>query len=61
MDNHDNKNTCTACSCPCEMHKEHNHLVEEETNKDEKSESVKACTTCGQEHKQDGTPAFSCK
>jgi hypothetical protein len=25
MDNTENKEVCMACSCPCEMHKEHNH------------------------------------
>ena len=46
---------CMACSCPCDKHKEHNHPVEE------KHEEMKTCSTCGQEHGQDGKPACGCK
>lgn len=59
----ENKNTCLACSCPCEMHKEHSHPVEEmkaeELSKDEsnKNKEVKSCSTCGPGHKSDGVPA----
>ena len=55
MEQDNNKDTCMACSCPCEGHKEHNHPVEK------KPEEIKACTTCGQEHKQDDTSACGCK
>lgn len=48
-------NVCTACSCPCELHKEHNHPVEK------KREGAKTCSVCGQENKQDGKPACECK
>lgn len=27
----DQKNTCMACSCPCDAHKEHNHLCSYDT------------------------------
>lgn len=60
MHNEDNKNTCMACSCPCEMHKEHNHPVDDK-HEHEKHEEIKSCSTCGQEHKQDGAPACGCK
>lgn len=48
-------NACMACSCPCNMHKEHNHPVEE------KREEAKTCSACGQDHKPDGKPACGCK
>jgi hypothetical protein len=47
-------NICMACTCPCEMHKEHNHPVEG------KSEA-KVCKMCGHEHKADGTCNCGCK
>lgn len=47
MDQKDNKGTCMACSCPCEMHKEHNHHDEEKHGEE------KACSSCGHEHKQE--------
>ena len=60
MDQKDNKTTCMACGCPCEMHTEHNHPVEE-VGKQEKQEESKSCSTCNTQHKQDGTPACGCK
>lgn len=66
MNQQNNKNTCMACSCPCEMHKEHNHPVEEmkaeELSKEEsnKNKEVKSCSTCGVGHKPDGAPACGC-
>ncbi len=45
----ENKNTCMACGCPCEKHKEHNHPV------------GKKCESCGHEHKADGTCDCGCK
>ena len=48
--------TCMACTCPCEMHKEHNHPVEG-ANKSE----VKVCKMCGHEHKADGSCDCGCK
>jgi len=54
MDQKDNKTTCMACSCPCEMHKEHNHPVEEK-------HEAKTCSACGHEHKQDGKCDCGCK
>lgn len=54
-ENKDNKSTCMACSCPCEMHKEHNHPVEE------KHEGAKTCSACGHGHKQDGKCDCGCK
>ena len=75
MEQHDNKNTCMACSCPCdpfnlvqgrpeqgrmgEMHKEHNHPVEE-MSKPENHDDVKSCSTCGVEHKKNNVPACGC-
>ncbi len=59
MDQKDNKTTCMACSCPCEMHKEHNHPIEE-MGKQEKHEESKSCSTCGMPHKQDNTPTCGC-
>ena len=55
MDQKDNKTTCMACSCPCEMHKEHNHPA------NEKHEEAKTCSACGHEHKQDGKCDCNCK
>jgi hypothetical protein len=43
------KGTCMACSCPCDMHKEHNHPV-----------GMK-CEKCGQEHKEGKTGDCGCK
>lgn len=55
MQNENTKsNTCMACTCPCEMHKEHNHSVKE------KSEA-KVCKMCGHEHKTDGACDCDCK
>lgn len=39
--------TCMACSCPCEMHKEHNHPVEGENKSD-----TKVCKMCGMSTRQ---------
>jgi len=39
------KDTCMACTCPCEEHKEHNHEVEDQT---------KVCEKCSHEHKVEG-------
>ncbi len=65
MDQKDNKTTCMACSCPCEMHKEHNHLVSPEggsaSGGEEKHEEAKTCSACGHEHKQDGKCDCGCK
>jgi hypothetical protein len=55
MHNKDNKNTCMACSCPCDMHKEHNHPTE-----GEKSEA-KVCKMCGHEYKADGSCDCGCQ
>lgn len=50
-------NTCMACTCPCEMHKEHNHPVEGA----QKTEA-KFCKMCGHEHKKaDGSCDCGCK
>lgn len=38
------QNTCMACSCPCEMHKEHNHPAEKAG--DQQEHSI-ACSKCG--------------
>lgn len=59
MDQKNNKNTCMACSCPCEMHKEHNHPVEG-AEKHEGHEDSKSCSTCGAKHKDNGAPACGC-
>lgn len=48
--------TCLACSCPCDMHTEHNHPVSGEV----KSET-KVCPMCGHEHKADGTCDCGCQ
>lgn len=57
MQNENTKSaTCVACSCPCEIHKEHNHQVEGE-NKIE----AKACQTCGPEHDTARTCDSGCK
>lgn len=53
MDQKNDKTTCMACSCPCEMHKEHNHPVSAEGG-EEKHEESKTCSACGHEHKQGG-------
>ncbi len=37
------QNNCMACSCPCEMHKEHNHP----TQKGDQQEHSMACSKCG--------------
>jgi len=42
---------CMACSCPCDMHKEHNHDVKK---------SGKTCAMCGHEHGKDGKCACGC-
>lgn len=34
------QNACMACSCPCEMHKEHNHPTQQE-------EHSMTCSKCG--------------
>lgn len=51
MHDKDTKNTCMACSCPCDMHKEHTHGDE---HKDEgKEEGVcMACSCPCDEHKE---------
>lgn len=56
MDQKDDATTCMACSCPCEIHKEHNHPVEDK-NKSE----AKACHMCGHEHTADGSCDCGCK
>ncbi len=38
------QNNCMACSCPCEMHKEHNHPTEQTEGTQEHSIS---CSKCG--------------
>lgn len=42
--NDQNQNTCMACSCPCEMHKEHNHPTEQAGGQQGYS---MACSRCG--------------
>ncbi|MBI2038039.1 MAG: hypothetical protein HYT15_03900 [Candidatus Magasanikbacteria bacterium] len=43
-----NNDTCMACSCPCEEHKEHNHPVgKEQEENDDKQASDKVCVSCG--------------
>ena len=56
MDQKDNKTSCMACSCPCEMHKEHNHPVE-----GEQKTGAKVCQMCDHEHKADGSCDCGCK
>jgi hypothetical protein len=51
----DNKSTCMACSCPCEMHKEHNHPTEAG------EKGAKVCQMCDHEHKADGSCDCGCK
>ena len=34
------KEVCMACSCPCEMHKEHNHPVDTEAKKAEGAQDM---------------------
>ncbi|MBI2670178.1 MAG: hypothetical protein HYX20_03470 [Candidatus Yanofskybacteria bacterium] len=59
--NHNQKSEeCMACSCPCEMHKEHNHPVEEMGEHEKHHEESKTCSTCGAPHKQDNTPSCDC-
>lgn len=48
--------TCMGCTCPCEMHKEHNHPVE-----GEQKVEAKVCKMCGHEHKADGSCDCGCK
>lgn len=48
MDKKDNKGTCTACSCPCEAHKEHNHPISAEGGS--ASGGEKKCEHCGNKH-----------
>lgn len=36
------QNTCMACSCPCEMHKEHTHATGQTQNQSELK-----CPMCG--------------
>lgn len=38
------QNTCMACSCPCEMHKEHNHPT---AQAGEGQEHSITCSKCG--------------
>lgn len=38
------QNTCMACSCPCEMHKEHSHPVAQAEKGQEHSIT---CSKCG--------------
>ena len=47
MDQTHETDTCMACSCPCEMHKEHNHPVADEHTE------AKVCAMCGHENKGD--------
>lgn len=61
MQKEETKSTSTtatrmACSCPCEIYKEHNHPV----NGEVKSET-KTCSKCGHEHKADGSCDCGCK
>ena len=49
MDKKDTKSNCMACSCPCEMHKEHTH--EGEKKNEEKSVCM-ACSCPCDEHKE---------
>lgn len=37
------QNTCMACSCPCEMHKEHNHPTEQAGGQEEHSMTCSKC------------------
>ncbi len=55
MDQKDNKTICMACSCPCDMHKEHTH------DKKDGESSAKKCETCGHEQKADGSSDCGCK
>jgi len=59
QNNNQKSEVCMACSCPCEMHKEHNHPVEE-MSKPENHDEVKSCSTCGVEHKKNNVPACGC-
>ena len=45
------QNTCMACSCPCEMHKEHSHSTEKGGTQQEHSMT---CSKCGLKAKDSG-------
>lgn len=49
MDKKDNKTTCMACSCPCDMHKEHTHG---DKSKHEDKNICMACSCPCDEHKE---------
>ncbi len=42
--NDQNTNTCMTCSCPCEIHKEHNHPTQQAVQQQEHS---MICSKCG--------------
>ncbi|MBI2462762.1 MAG: hypothetical protein HYV65_00810 [Candidatus Spechtbacteria bacterium] len=46
-------NSCMACVCPCEAHKEHTH-------DEHKEDASKTCSNCGQEHKDGKTCDCGC-
>ena len=55
MDNEHMDKECMACSCPCDTHKEHTHMMSDE-------DGGKTCSDCGHEHNADGTcPQCECK
>ncbi len=56
MNDKNHKNTCMACTCPCEIHKEHNHPAE-----GSEKPAAKVCQMCGHEHKADGSCDCGCK
>lgn len=49
--NDQNQNACMACSCPCDMHKEHDHSTQQGDK----------CDKCGHEHKAGQKCDCGCK
>lgn len=53
------QNTCMACLCPCELHKEHNHPTEQALKQQEHSMT---CSKCGLKvNASDKTEAHGCQ
>ncbi|QQG45127.1 MAG: hypothetical protein HYW89_03975 [Candidatus Sungiibacteriota bacterium] len=54
MDDH-HQNKCMACSCPCDMHKEHTHHEEDHNMDHEEGHEKGGCMACScpcDEHKE---------